>query len=33
MKREPGVAAAIFIGAVRIARKTPNAKSITSRKK
>lgn len=33
MNRTPGVAAAIFFSAVKIARRTPNAKSITSRKR
>lgn len=33
MNREPGTAAAIFLSAIRIARKTPNAKSIVNRKK
>lgn len=33
MKRDPGVAAAIFFSAIRIARNTPNAKSIVNRKK
>lgn len=32
MTKEPGTAAAIFFSAVKIARRTPNAKSITSRK-
>jgi hypothetical protein len=32
MNRTPGVAAAIFFSATRIARRTPNAKSIVNRK-
>jgi hypothetical protein len=32
MNKTPGVAAAIFFSAIKIARRTPNAKSVTTPK-